>query len=725
MALLTSERNIALPDISDRPYHPPASFVYPKREFGKKNAVKRSFQSSWFAKWTWLHYCENADVAFCHTCVLALKQKKMQLNRGDTSFVSKGFSNWKDATIGFRNHESSISHKEALQVSVLPNTCSDIGDMLSKQHADMKKLNRECFLKILSNIQFMARQGLAFRGDGDEVDSNFMQLLKLRGRDDPRIEAWIQRKTDKYVSHDMQNELLKVMALSILRRIAGCISTSKFYCIMCDECTDTSNREQLVICIRWIDQQLQPQEDFIGLYKIDDISASTIVATVKDALVRMNLALSRCRGQCYDGAATMMGTRNGVAKQLSDEENRAVFIHCYGHALNLAVGDSVKCSKLLKDALEITFEVSKLVKYSPKRDVIFEKLKDHLAPDTPGFRVLCPTRWTVRANSLQSVLDNYSVLQELWEESKDKASDPSVKARIIGVQAQFKKFSYFFGVLLGELILQHSDNLSKALQSPKLSASEGQRVAAMTVKTLQSLRSDSNFDLFWRKAEITRQKFDIDAPELPRKRKLPRRLDDGNAEPEFSSDCKQHFRQQYFEAFDLIVNSITGRFDQIGYKVYKNLQDLLINAIKNEPYEDELSFVKNFYGDDIDPFQLKLHLQILATNFPNESVPSLTIFDIKDYILSLSLRERALLSEVCTILELILVLPSTNAVSERSFSAMRRVKTYLRSTMGQERLNNLLTLHVHKDHTDELDLMAVANEFVSHSEHRLSTFGKF
>ena len=455
MALLTSERNIALPDISDRPYHPPASFVYPKREFGKKNPVKRSFQSSWFAKWTWLHYCENADVVFCHTCVLALKQKKMQLNRGDTSFVSKGFSNWKDATIGFRNHESSISHKEALQVSVLPNTCSDIGDMLSKQHADMKKLNRECFLKILSNIQFMARQGLVFRGDGDEVDSNFMQLLKLRGRDDPRIEAWIQRETDKYVSHDMQNELLKIMALSILRRIAGCISTSKFYCIMCDECMDTSNREQLVICIRWIDQQLQPQEDFISLYKIDDISASTIVATIKDALVRMNLALSRCRGQCYDGAATMMGTRNGVAKQLSDEENRTVFIHCYGHALNLAVGDSVKCSKLLKDALEITFEVSKLVKYSPKCDVIFEKLKDHLAPDTPGFRVLCPTRWTVRANSLQSVLDNYSVLQELWEESKDKASDPSVKARIIGIQAQFKKFSYFFGVLLGELILQH------------------------------------------------------------------------------------------------------------------------------------------------------------------------------------------------------------------------------------------------------------------------------
>ena len=127
------------------------------------------------------------------------------------------------------------------------------------------------------------------------------------------------------------------------------------------------------------------------MYKIDDISANTIVATIKDVLVRMNLALSRCRGQCYDGASTMAGTRNGVATQLRDEENRAVFLHCYGHALNLAIGDSVKNYKLLKDALEITFEVSKLVKFSPKRDVMFEKLKDKLAPNTPGFLVLCPT----------------------------------------------------------------------------------------------------------------------------------------------------------------------------------------------------------------------------------------------------------------------------------------------------------------------------------------------
>ena len=72
--------------------------------------------------------------------------------------------------------------------------------------------------------------------------------------------------------------------------------------------------------------------------------------------------------------------------------------------------------------------ISKLVKFLPKRNAIFDKLKHELSPDTPSFRVLCPTRWTVRAKSFQSVLDNYSVLQQLWECVLDSRVDPDVRA---------------------------------------------------------------------------------------------------------------------------------------------------------------------------------------------------------------------------------------------------------------------------------------------------------
>ncbi len=64
------------------------------------------------------------------------------------------------------------------------------------------------FLKILSNVQFLARQGLPLRGDGEETDSNFTQLLKSRGLDDPRIDSWLSKKTSKYTSHIIQNEIL-------------------------------------------------------------------------------------------------------------------------------------------------------------------------------------------------------------------------------------------------------------------------------------------------------------------------------------------------------------------------------------------------------------------------------------------------------------------------------------------------------------------------------------
>ena len=68
---------------------------------------------------------------------------------------------------------------------------------------------------------------------------------------------------------------------------------------------------------------------------------------------------------------------------------------------------------------------------------------------------------------------------------------------------------------------------------------------------------------------------------------------------------------------------------------------------------------------------------------------------------------------------------ATNAVSERSFSALKRVKTYLRSTTGDSRLNHLMMLHVHKDRTDALTLVDVADDFVGEKENRKQMLGKF
>ena len=84
-------------------------------------------------------------------------------------------------------------------------------------------------------------------------------------------------------------------------------------------------------------------------------------------------------------------------------------------------------------------------------------------------------------------------------------------------------------------------------------------------------------------------------------------------------------------------------------------------------------------------------------------------------------------SMVMHLAKLILFMPATNAVTERSFSALRCLKTWLelKSTMHQTRLNWCMILHIHSDCTDKLDLKAIANEFVGRNASRQSIFGNF
>ena len=162
---------------------------------------------------------------------------------------------------------------------------------------------------------------------------------------------WLKKKTDKYTSGEIQNEMLEVMALQVLRNLTLQLQESEFFSIMVDECTDSSNHEQLAICFWWVDHDLEVHEGFLGLYEIPNIAANTIVSVITDTLLRMNLPFSRCRGQCYDRAKNMAGERGGVAKQIMEKEKRALFCHCYGHSLNLAASDADKKCKVMADAL--------------------------------------------------------------------------------------------------------------------------------------------------------------------------------------------------------------------------------------------------------------------------------------------------------------------------------------------------------------------------------------
>ena len=107
------------------------------------------------------------------------------------------------------------------------------------------------------------------------------------------------------------------MAVSTLRNIAAKLSNSVFFTLMDDEVTDVSNKEQVAVCLRSTDENFDVHEHFIGLHVVESIQADVLISVLKDVLLRLNLSINNCRGQCYDGAANMDGARTGIATQIT------------------------------------------------------------------------------------------------------------------------------------------------------------------------------------------------------------------------------------------------------------------------------------------------------------------------------------------------------------------------------------------------------------------------
>jgi len=184
---------------------------------------------------------------------------------GDTTFSRTGFSNWKKALAKFEKHQNTNFHHEAVQLVItIPRRNKDVVEMLSESHAERKAENREMLKIILSSIHYLGRQGLAPHGHykamdesrkRGEFDSNFIQLLRTRAEDNPQLLKWMEKSQDKFTRPEIQNEILSIMALHILREIASELS-GKWYTVMVDETTDLSNTEQMVLCLRYVDDNL-------------------------------------------------------------------------------------------------------------------------------------------------------------------------------------------------------------------------------------------------------------------------------------------------------------------------------------------------------------------------------------------------------------------------------------------------------------------------------------
>ena len=138
----------------------------------------------------------------------------------------------------------------------------------------------------------------------------------------------------------IQNELLEIIADLVKERIVNDVKSSGWYGIIIDETSDISRIEQVSLCLSYCINGIK-KEAFIGFYATKSTEGEVLYELVKDTITKLNLDLKNIVGKSFDGAANINGIHKGLSSRMKECSPQSIYVHCYGHLLNLALQDTM------------------------------------------------------------------------------------------------------------------------------------------------------------------------------------------------------------------------------------------------------------------------------------------------------------------------------------------------------------------------------------------------
>nr|CAH7751726.1 unnamed protein product [Callosobruchus chinensis] len=628
----------------------------------------------------------------CYMIKILIKYSVKKSSRDEKSiktFTQSGFSSWNKEIERFKKHEKSGVHRFCLLHKTNLERGVNVHSMLSKSKLEDMKTARIALLKMISTLRFLMTGGLAIRGHEDE-HSNYIRLLNLRSEDIPELKAWLQRSKYKWLSHDVTNEL----SHEILRKIIKLMQNAVYYSVMIDETSDITNHEQVTFCFRYVDTNLNIHETFFGLYKTTSTTSENLFEIFNDVLRRFDINIKTCRGLCTDGAANVSGARTGLQTRIKAIEPRVIHVHCVAHSLNLVVQDTIKDVPAIRGFLALIRELIIFVRGSPKRQACFETLQ---AADDAQNLTLRP------------------VLLCFLDETKNQKDDSGAKAK--GFLKSLQSFESLFIIKFLIQILDGIEALNATLQKISLHLQKVVDNINTLKQILSSQRTDEHFQKIWKSTVDLAHILELDEPKTPKIRMRPKRIDESSSEPHQFSSPADYYRKMYFEVLDKAVGCIEERFTRNAMTHLSNIEQFL-----TKQNDKSSSYVKEFYGDDFDVDRLVLHRNMLLDIAQTKHVTLNNVEDIVSFIISHCGSVKDMIPEIIKLWKIIMTIPVSTCTAERSFSALRRIKTYLRSTMTQQRLNDHMIVHVNQKIADDLDVEEIADIFINRAAVRQNTF---
>ena len=225
-----------------------------------------------------------------------------------------------------KKHAESDAHKESMaKWMAYKQTKSTVADQLASHRASTVAV-------------LCARQGIPLRGHDESSTSsnkgNYVEILELIASVMPELGCQFRSLPNnaKYTSKVVQNDLLKAAADVVLKQITDEIKDAEGFAVIADEARDVSKKEQLSLCLRYVNKQLEVNERFVGFSDLCDLDAKALAEKIVARLQVLGLNIKQCVAQCYDGASVKSGQVSGVQQRLREiVGNGCVYIHCHAH----------------------------------------------------------------------------------------------------------------------------------------------------------------------------------------------------------------------------------------------------------------------------------------------------------------------------------------------------------------------------------------------------------
>ena len=282
---------------------------------------------------------------------------------------------------------------------------------------------------IIKCLIFTAMQNIAVRGHEEsrndiwEVSDinrgNFLELLHLRCKDLPWLQSKLQVQLQlhaQWTSPTIQNELLAIMSDLMLERITTEVRKSGYLGIIMDETSDISRTEEVSLCLRYVING-ETKENFVGFFATASTEGEVLYIN------KLDLRLENIIAECFDGAANMSGIRKGLATRMKECSPLGIYVHCYGHLLNLALQDTMTEIETLRNALGTIQSLYNFLHGSTKRHALFKDIEVHGQAVALTLKSLSTTRWSCRWAAVTAVLELEQVpriMEALLTLSKDR-----------------------------------------------------------------------------------------------------------------------------------------------------------------------------------------------------------------------------------------------------------------------------------------------------------------